>query len=84
MLATYYETRKRFNLPANLAIRARDRVSKSYEVDRKKEHKFKQLSMDLDKKLFTLLRMESFRLPLAQLRGGLNPNWLLVNISGNC
>ena len=52
----YYETRERFKLPANLAIRARDRVAKSYKTDRKKQHRFRQLSIDLDKRLFTLLR----------------------------
>ena len=52
----YYETRQRFKLPANLAIRARDRVAASYKVDKKRKHKFRQLSMDLDKRLFTLLR----------------------------
>ena len=53
---TYKDVRAKFGLPANLAIRARDRVAKSYKVDRKKQHKFNKLSMDLDKRLFTLRR----------------------------
>ena len=68
----YYETRERFNLPANLAIRARDRVSKSYKVSRKKQHKFRKLSMDLDKRLFTLLRNE-FRVSISTIEGRVKP-----------
>ena len=65
----YYETRERFKLPANLAIRARDRVAKSYKVDRKKRHKFRQLSMDLDKRLFTLLRNGEYRTSISTIYG---------------
>jgi len=65
----YYETKERFNLPANLAIRARDRVAKSYKTDRKKQHKFRQLSMDLDKRLFTLLRSGEFRASISTIYG---------------
>jgi len=65
----YYETRERFKLPANLAIRARDRVAKSYKTDRKKQHKFRQLSMDLDKRLFTLLRNGEFRVSISTIYG---------------
>ena len=65
----YYETRERFKLPANLAIRARDRVAKSYKVDRKKQHQFRQLSMDLDKRLFTLLRNKEYRASISTIYG---------------
>ena len=64
----YYETRERFNLPANLAIRAKDRVAKSYKIDRKKQHKFRQLSMDLDKRLFTL-RRNNWTVSIATIEG---------------
>jgi len=68
----YYETRERFKLPANLAIRARDRVAKSYKADRKKQHKFKKLSMDLDKRLFTLLR-DKERVSISTIYGRVKP-----------
>jgi len=68
----YYETRERFKLPANLAIRARDRVAKSYKVDRKKQHKFKKPSMDLDKRLFTLLR-DKERVSISTIYGRVKP-----------
>jgi len=51
----YRETRRRFNLPANLAIRARDRVAKAYKQRRDKLLKFDRLSMDLDERLFRLI-----------------------------
>ncbi|MGC8936204.1 MAG: RNA-guided endonuclease TnpB family protein, partial [Candidatus Methanomethylicaceae archaeon] len=51
----YRETRQRFNLPANLAIRARDRVSKAYKLRRNELLEFKALSMDLDERLFRLI-----------------------------
>ena len=65
----YYETRERFKLPANLAIRARDRVAKSYKTSRKKQHKFRQLSMDLDKRLFTLLRNGEYKVSISTIYG---------------
>ncbi|MHA1505858.1 MAG: RNA-guided endonuclease InsQ/TnpB family protein [Candidatus Asgardarchaeia archaeon] len=51
----YRETRQMFNLPANLAIRARDRVAKAYKQRRDKLLKFMKLSMDLDERLFRLI-----------------------------
>jgi len=51
----YRETRERFKLPANLAIRARDRVAKAYKQRRNKLLKFTKLSMDLDERLFRLI-----------------------------
>lgn len=50
----YRETRQRFNLPANLAIRARDRVAKAYKLGKQKLE-FTSLSMDLDERLFRLI-----------------------------
>ncbi|AGK61415.1 transposase, IS605 OrfB family, central region [Archaeoglobus sulfaticallidus PM70-1] len=70
---TYYETREKFNLPANLAVRARDRVAKSYKNNRKKRHKFTALSMDLDKRLFTLLRNGEFRASISTVYGRVRP-----------
>jgi len=70
---TYYEVREKFNLTANLAIRARDRVAKTYKTNRKKQHKFKQLSIDLDKRLFTLLRNGEFRVSIATIEGRVKP-----------
>ncbi|MCD6211307.1 MAG: transposase [Methanophagales archaeon] len=67
---TYRTVRERYKLPANLAVRARDRVAKSYKQNRHRQHKFRQLSMDLDKKLFTLLRNNGeFRISIATLHG---------------
>jgi transposase len=51
----YRETRERFKLPANLAIRARDRVAKAYKQRRDRLLKFRKLSMDLDERLFRLI-----------------------------
>lgn len=70
---TYYKTREMFKLPANLAVRARDRVAKSYKINRKKQHKFKQLSMDLDKRLFTLFRNGEFRASISTIYGRVKP-----------
>ncbi|MFQ5980460.1 MAG: hypothetical protein ACE5OZ_20170 [Candidatus Heimdallarchaeota archaeon] len=52
----YYAIRERFALPANLAIRAIARVSQSYQRHQQKVHQFRALSLDLDKRLYTLLR----------------------------
>ncbi|HID90362.1 TPA: transposase [Candidatus Bathyarchaeota archaeon] len=52
---TYRETREKFKLPANLAIRGRDRVAKAYKLRRDKVLRFKALSMDLDERLFRLI-----------------------------
>jgi IS605 OrfB family transposase len=51
----YRETRQRFKLPANLAIRARDRVAKAYKQKRDRLLEFTGLSMDLDERLFRLI-----------------------------
>ena len=51
----YRETRQKFNLPANLAIRARDRVAKARKLRRAKPLKFTGLSIDLDERLFRLI-----------------------------
>lgn len=42
--ACYREVRERFGLSAQLAVRAIGKVSKSYKVDRKRLHRFKQYS----------------------------------------
>jgi predicted transposase len=55
----YYEIRERFALPANLAIRAIARVSQSYQRHRQKVHQFRARSLDLDKRLYTLLRTKN-------------------------
>jgi len=47
--------REKFKLPANLAIRARDRVAKAYKLRKDKLLKFKALSMELDERLFRLI-----------------------------
>jgi len=52
---TYRDTRQKFNLPANLAIRARDRVAKAYKQRKRRLLKFTKLSMDLDERLFRLI-----------------------------
>jgi IS605 OrfB family transposase len=51
----YRETRGKIKLPANLAIRARDRVAKAYKQRRDRLLKFTRLSMDLDERLFRLI-----------------------------
>ncbi len=52
----YYAIRERFGLPANYAIRAIARVSQSYQQHRQKVHHFRARSLDLDKRLYTVLR----------------------------
>jgi len=69
---TYQDVRMKFRLPANLAVRARDRVAKSYKKDRKKLHKFTTLSMDLDKRLFTL-RRNDWTVSIATIEGRVKP-----------
>jgi IS605 OrfB family transposase len=54
----YYAIRERFALPANLAIRVIARVSQSYQTDRQKVHQFRARSLDLDKRLYTLVRTQ--------------------------
>jgi putative transposase len=51
----YRETRAKFGLPANLAIRARDRVAKAYKQRRDKLLRFDRSSLDLDARLFRLI-----------------------------
>jgi IS605 OrfB family transposase len=51
----YQETREKFKLQANLAIRARDRVAKAYRQRRNKLLRFNNLSMNLDERLFRLI-----------------------------
>ena len=51
----YRETRAKFGLPANLAIRARDRVAKAYKQRRNKLLRFDKSSLDLDARLFRLV-----------------------------
>ena len=71
---TYRAVRERYKLPANLTVRARDRVAKSYKQNRHRQHKFRQLSMDLDKRLFTLLRNnDDFRISIATLHKRVKP-----------
>lgn len=64
---TYRDVREKFGLTANLAVRARDRVSKSYKINRHRQHKFRQLSIDLDRKLFTLFRNGEYRVSIATI-----------------
>ena len=80
---TYQDVRIKFSLPANLAIRARDRVAKSYKKDKKRMHKFKALSMDLDKRLFTL-RRNDWTVSIATIEGGLSRSLPSVNTSVSC
>ena len=56
----YRETREKFGLQANLAIRARDRVAKAYKPKdrRAKLVKFNNGSLDLDARLFRLIEKE--------------------------
>lgn len=70
---TYRTVRERYNLLANLAVRARDRVSKSYKQNKHRQHKFRQLSMDLDKRLFTLFRNGDFKVSISTLSGRVKP-----------
>jgi putative transposase len=56
---TYQDIRERFNLHANLAIRARDRVAKAYKTLKANKQPlklltFKAASLDLDARLFRL------------------------------
>ena len=67
---TYKEVRKKFKLPSNLCIEARDRVAKSYKTDKSKLHEFKALSMDLDDRLFSIKQKEDkFLASIATVKG---------------
>ena len=67
---TYREVRKKFKLPSNLCIEARDRVAKSYKTDKSKPHEFKSLSMDLDYNLFSIRQKEGkFLVSIATIKG---------------
>jgi len=70
---TYRTVREEYNLLANLAVRARDRVAKSYKQNKHRQHNFRQLSMDLDKRLFTLFRNGSFKVSISTLSGRVKP-----------
>ena len=70
---TYRDVREKFGLLANLAVRARDRVSKSYKQNKHRQHNFRQLSMDLDKRLFTLFRNGDFKVSISTLSGRVKP-----------
>ncbi len=52
--ATYYETRERTGLPAQLACTARDKVAEAYRRDNSKRHHFKQDCIRLDARTFRL------------------------------
>ncbi|MFX1507489.1 MAG: hypothetical protein ACFFDC_15505 [Promethearchaeota archaeon] len=51
---TYKEVRLKYNVPANLAVRARDKVVLTYKKNKKKLHIFKSLSIDLDSRLLSI------------------------------
>ncbi len=55
---TYKDVRLKYNIPANLAVRARDKVVSTYKKNRKKLHFFKSLSIDLDNRLLSILLNE--------------------------
>lgn len=70
---TYRTVRERYKLLANLAVRARDRVAKSYKQNRHRQHNFRQFSMDLDRRLFTLFRNGDFKVSISTLSGRVKP-----------
>ncbi|MFX0013484.1 MAG: hypothetical protein ACFFB2_14445 [Promethearchaeota archaeon] len=51
---TYKDVRLKYNIPANLVVRARDKVVLAYKKKRKKLHVFKRLSIDLDNRLLSV------------------------------
>ncbi len=51
---TYKEVRLKYNIPANLAVRARDKVVLTYKKNKKKLRIFKSLSIDLDSRLLSI------------------------------
>ncbi len=51
---TYKDIRIKYNLPANLVVRARDKVVSTYKKEPKKKHIFKGLNMDLDQRLLSI------------------------------
>jgi putative transposase len=70
---TYRTVREEYKLLANLAVRARDRVAKSYKQNKYRQHNFRQLSMDLDKRLFTLFRNGDCEVSISTLSGRVKP-----------
>lgn len=64
--ALYYQVRERYRLSANHTIRAIGRVAQSYALHRRKIHRFRTPSLDLDKRLYALLRtMTPYHVSLA-------------------
>jgi putative transposase len=53
--ATYYDTRQRTGLPAQLTCTARDKVAEAYKRDKGRRHHFKRGSVRLDARTFRLL-----------------------------
>ncbi|MFX0183560.1 MAG: hypothetical protein ACFE95_10805 [Candidatus Hodarchaeota archaeon] len=56
---TYKKVRMKYNLPANLAVRAREKVIAAYKRSRKKLLVFKSVSMDLDSRLLSISSNEN-------------------------
>lgn len=52
--ATYYPTRERTGLPAQLTCTARDKVAEAYKRDKTRQHRFKRDSVRLDARTFRL------------------------------
>ena len=52
--ATYYQTRQRTGLPAQLTCTARDKVAEAYKRDKSRRHRFKRGSVRLDARTFRL------------------------------
>jgi IS605 OrfB family transposase len=70
----YRETRAKFGLPANLAIRARDRVAKAYKQQRNKLLRFDKPSLDLDARLFRLIhRPDGIRASISTVQKRVKP-----------
>jgi len=64
---TYKEVRLKYNIPANLAVRARDKVVLTYKKNRKKLHVFKKWSIDLDSRLLSISLKEEVVVSIATI-----------------
>jgi len=66
--ACYYDLRKQFDLPAQMAVRAIGKVAEAYRRDKKKHHRFKTHgAMVLDNRLLSYKGMD--RVSIATLQG---------------
>ena len=74
--ATYYPTRERTGLPAQLTCTARDKVAEAYKQDKRRRHRFKRDSLRLDARTLRLYP-ETEHCTFSTVRGRVRASLLL-------